>query len=83
MTKVRTAMRKALMLIPLLSAAIKVFMDASSFVLTRKIPNIERNTPIAAIIIGAKTAFCCIWGFAIKAEAPRAAVERIEPQYDS
>ena len=35
------------------------------------------------MIIGANTAFCCMVGLSTNAEAPNAAVERIEPQYDS
>ena len=82
-TNVKTAMKKALVFTPLFKAFISIFMSASSLVLTKKIPKIDKKTPIAAIIIGANTAFCCISGFAIKADAPRAAVERMDPQYDS
>ncbi len=58
-------------------------MLASSLVLTIKMPNIDKNTPIAAIIIGANTAFCCIVGFKTNADDPRADVDSIDPQYDS
>ncbi len=83
MRKVQAAIKNALTFTPLLSDLIRSFTVAFSFVFTRKIPIIERNTPIPAMIMGAKTALCCIAGSNIKAEAPRAAVERIDPQYDS
>ncbi len=83
MKKVPIAISIALVLTPLLSEFISCLTVASSLVFTRNIPIIERNTPIAAIIIGAKMAFLCISGFKTNAEAPNAAVESIEPQYDS
>ena len=52
---------------------------APSLVLTIKMPIIESITPTAAIIIGAYTALNCMASLAINAEAPRAAVARIEP----
>ena len=48
--------------------------------MTRKMPNSERKIPTAAITIGAITDLICITGLKAKAVAPRAAVERIEPQ---
>src|SRR5690554_4039761 len=81
--KVEMAMKTALTLTPLFRESISCLRFASSFVLTIKIPSIERNTPTDAIIIGAKTAFCCISGFKTKADAPSAAVDKMDPQNDS
>ena len=77
------AINIALTFTPLFKESINSLMVASSLVLTIKMPNIDKNTPMAAIIIGANTAFCCIVGFRTNADAPSAAVESIEPQYDS
>ena len=43
-------------------------------------PNMDKKTPMAAISIGANTAFICISGLSIKAEAPKAAVDKMDPQ---
>ena len=74
-----------LVLVPLLNAASSFFMFVSSLVLTIKIPIIDNTTPTAAISIGANIAFSCIPSIVdlAKAAAPRAAVARIEPAYDS
>ena len=43
----------------------------------------DKATPTAAIIMGAKTAFNCMLSLAINADAPSAAVAKIDPAYDS
>ena len=68
---------------PRLSDFSSWLIPAFSLVLTRKIPITDRNTPTAAISIGAKTALSCIPPWPMKALAPRAAVARTLPQYDS
>ena len=65
--------------VPVKSERNKFFMEAPSCVLTIKIPTIESKIPKAATIIGAITNFIEQPGNT----APRAAVARIEPQYDS
>src|SRR5690606_19158637 len=79
-TKVLTAINNALIFTPLLREFINSLRLAFSLVLTMKIPIIDKNTPIAAIIIGVKTAFSCIAGLRTKADAPSAAEDKIEPQ---
>ena len=76
------AMSTALTLVPTESERSRSFIVAPSFVRTRKMPSSERNTPTAAIIIGAITALSCMPSAALaaKAEAPRAAVDSTEPQ---
>ena len=56
------------------------FCVALFFAFTTNIPAIERIIPIAATSIGAITALNCIVGLLKNAEAPRAAVAKIEPQ---
>ena len=80
MTKVATAIRTAATFVPSANEWSKSFIVAPSFVRTRKMPNKERKTPTEAINIGAITALSCMSGTIAKAVAPRAAVERIEPQ---
>ena len=57
MPKVAAAIRTALTFVPSESERNRSFIVAPSFVRTRKIPKSERNTPTAAISIGAMTAF--------------------------
>ena len=80
MPKVAKAIRTAEVFVPRLSEPSRSFIVAPSLVLTRKIPMRERNTPTAAMIIGAMTARSCMSSFMAKAVAPSAAVERILPQ---
>ena len=81
MRKLTAAMSTAAVFVPNPKAWRRSFIVAPSFVLTRKIPNKLRKTPTAAMSIGAMTAFSCISpDEAAKAVAPKAAVERIEPQ---
>ncbi|MPM72786.1 hypothetical protein SDC9_119762 [bioreactor metagenome] len=79
MAKVAIAISTELVFTPRLNAANNCFILAPSLVFTIKIPIIDNTTPIAAINIGAITAFTCMAGFTIKAEAPNAAVAKIEP----
>ena len=85
MPNVAAAMSTAAVLVPRLNAPRSSFIPAPSFVLTKKIPNNESNTPAAAMSIGANTALSCNPSTAevANAAAPRAAVARIEPAYDS
>ena len=81
MAKVAMAMRIALTFVPSESERSRSFIVAPSLVRTRKMPNNERNTPTAAISIGAITALSWISRPATpKAAAPRAAVDNTEPQ---
>ena len=79
-TKVATAMRAALTLVPRPNEWSNSFIVAPSLVRTKKMPMSERKIPMAAIIIGAITARSCISPFIAKAVAPKAAVDNIEPQ---
>ena len=81
MAKVAMAMSTAETFVPSESERSRSFIVAPSFVRTRKMPNSERNTPVAAISIGAMTAFSWMSNPATpKAAAPRAAVDSTEPQ---
>ena len=68
------------MLVPRPSEWSRSFIVAPSLVRTRNIPMSDKNTPAAAIIIGAITARSCISLFIANAVAPSAAVERMLPQ---
>ncbi len=78
MPKERSMMKMELLLTPRLRAESSSFWFAPSLVRTRKIPRIERRVPTAATSIGAITALNCR-AVPRYAEAPRAAVARIEP----
>ncbi len=72
-------MRTELVLTPRPRAPRSCFWLAPSFVRTRKIPKMERSVPMAAMTIGAMTALSWRSPRPRKAEAPRAAVARMEP----
>ena len=78
--KVAMAISTALTLVPNDSDFSSSFMPAPSLVRTRKMPMSDRKIPTAAMIIGAMTAFSCMSPFMANAVAPKAAVDRIEPQ---
>ena len=81
MPKDASALSAAARLVPKLMLLSSWLIEAPSLVRTVNIEMTERTTPTAAISIGASMAFICISGPARKkAEAPRAMVERIEPQ---
>jgi len=83
MKKEAITIRTELKLTPRPRALSSCFWEAPSLVRTTKIPTIESSVPTAAITIGATTALSCRAGLPRKAAAPRAAVARIEPAYDS
>ena len=84
MPKEAKALNAAARLVPKLMLLRSWLIEAPSLVRTVKMDTTDRTTPTAAISIGARMAFICISGPARKnAEAPRAIVERMEPQYDS
>ena len=82
-TKTRTEAR----MMPLPRAHSSFFWDAPSSVLTTKQPTIEQMMPMAAMTMGSAAAFMASCGSPgarmVMAATPRAALARIEPQYDS
>ena len=81
MANVAPAIRMALTLVPTDSERSRSFMVAPSLVRTRNMPSSDRNTPTAAISIGAMTARSWISSPATpNAAAPKAAVDSTEPQ---
>ncbi len=65
---------------PRASALSSSFCVAVSPLRTKKIPTIERKTPIPAIIIGRRTDLSIRTELPENAATPRAAVARMEPQ---
>ena len=82
MRNVAAIISTELRFVPRDSAASRFFMEAPSLVRTAKMPAMDSKMPTAAISMGAMTALNCITvsPVSMKAEAPSAAVERMEPQ---